>query len=586
MHYKPKTHKCLLAIIVTLLYGGTVTYSVAQQNLKTANPFPANAWGVYTWVGDATKINPSDYPYMKGAPLIMGWKSLEPQNGVYRFDQVIGRALRHMVKYNYYTCLNVFYTPDGFTPAWIFENGNVPKVTFPPRKNPFRQMIQPGFPYFFDKNYIHYYYRFISEFAKYIKSLPKELQDRILFIQASEGSTGDPQGYKVQPLDPKYKYTPEQWETFRMNAWREYIKDFSDDKGHLIKPICVNEPADTKAENKWLIANMPGNIIVLKEGTFSHGYDLSETNDRVRKYEEFRKELAGQGKMLFSRGEYDAEWRVVGWSTINPAQAIYWSSIFALYCGLDMWNISTDAAKGDRFAAAFKMFNKYAGQHNPATAVGAFCALRQGLDAADTQKFPEQTFGKAIRTDTNRYINIAKAFASHGAMQGDAKKAAGGFMANRQADRYNDVTWDTPPGNYEIFLHQINADATSVGWWHVGPASDIYGHFARGFDHDAGKKIMYFKLDPQFFADHNAAHKIKLRIVYLDKGTGKWSINYNQGNKGKSAVSVTCGNTGKWLEKQITADALFNQGLAEGADITLNYEGGDDTIFHLIEITR
>lgn len=577
-----KIHVVILCLLLTAI----VNKSLAQKT-ESLSPFPKNAWGVYTWVAkNATDITPKDYPEVKGIPLVIGWKVLEPKNGVYAFDEVIGKALRHIAKYNYYTFLKVYYAPDAFTPEWIYESGGAPKVAFPPRINPFRKVLVSNFPYYFDSNYVKLYYRFIGEFARYVKSLPKQLQDRILFIQATEGSTGDAQGYKVEPLDPKYKYTTEQWEQFRIAAWKEYIRAFSDKKGQLIKPIVVNESANYQYENKWLIDSMPGNMVGLKMGTFSHGYDLSETQSRLKIYQDFKSDLAEKGKMLFSRGEYDAEWNVVGWSTLNPEQAIYWSSLYALYCGLDMWNISLDAAGGERFAPAFKMFNKYAGQHDGATAPGAFCALRQGLDASNTKLFPEEIFGKANRKDTSRYINIAKAFAGHGAMQGDAQKATGGYMANRQADRYNDVGWEVTNGNYEVLLRQIDADETSVGWWHIGPAKSIYGRFARGFDNAHSKTEMYFALNDQFFKEKDKLQKVSVRIIYLDRGKGKWSLYFNQSNKEQAAYTVECKNTGEWIEKTVTINALFNCKLSRNADLILKYEGGDDTVFHIIEVNR
>ncbi|MEJ7672666.1 MAG: hypothetical protein WKF59_08120 [Chitinophagaceae bacterium] len=42
----------------------------------------------------------------------------------------------------------------------------------------------------------------------------------------------------------------------------------------------------------------------------------------------------------------------------------------------------------------FRFFNQYAGQRDPATATGAFCILRDVLDIADTDRFPESEFGK------------------------------------------------------------------------------------------------------------------------------------------------------------------------------------------------
>lgn len=151
------------------------------------------------------------------------------------------------------------------------------------------------------------------------------------------------------------------------------------------------------------------------------------------------------------------------------------------------------------------------------------------LQAAQKNGF----YGKAHRRNTDRYIKIAANFAARGARQGDPPKALGGGMRSRQRDDYNDVGWGILRGNYWRFLEQINPDQTSVGHWHVGPKEHIFSRFARGFQHSSGKKAMHFRLDKQ--------------------------------------VDVT--------------NAIFTRSLPGGADLTCQYLSGDDTIFHLIEMS-
>jgi len=47
--------------------------------------------------------------------------------------------------------------------------------------------------------------------------------------------------------------------------------------------------------------------------------------------------------------ELDAEWEIYGWYTKNPELSIYWSGIFATYCGLDMWNVPANASEGFKY---------------------------------------------------------------------------------------------------------------------------------------------------------------------------------------------------------------------------------------------
>jgi hypothetical protein len=88
------------------------------------------------------------------------------------------------------------------------------------------------------------------------------------------------------------------------------------------------------------------NTIGLKNGMFSHGYHISDTQHRLEQWHRFVSEVSVRDKTFFSRGEQDAEWQVCGWSSRNTQQALYWSALFATHCGLDMWNLPQDTRQG------------------------------------------------------------------------------------------------------------------------------------------------------------------------------------------------------------------------------------------------
>ena len=53
--------------------------------------FRKGVWGTYTWLspwddGDFTREN---YPYVKGAPIVLIWSALEPEPGNYQFGKLI-----------------------------------------------------------------------------------------------------------------------------------------------------------------------------------------------------------------------------------------------------------------------------------------------------------------------------------------------------------------------------------------------------------------------------------------------------------------------------------------------------------------
>lgn len=474
----------------------------------------------------------------------------------------------------------VWVAPDA--PRWLYENG-VPEVEMTPTINPLGEPRDWTFQYYLDDDYIQYYHRMLSEFGAYIMSLPDNLRKRILFIQSAEGSTGDGQCYKGEPFNPEYNIKDEEWGDFRIDAWKVLKKAVSNKKGELIIPLLVNCDSNSDKQYKWLLDNI--SVIGLKNGMFSHGYHISDTKKRIADWESFKHEVKVRNKEFFSRGEQDGEWKVYGWSTQNPKQAFYWSGIFATHCGIDMWNVPAEASEGYQYQDAINFFNKYAGQHNPALAQSAFCALRKGLDASDTIAYPEAISGKAVKNNISRYLKIADLFKAYGANQGDPDKAIGGGMLNRKRQDYNDVGWGILDGNYSRFISQINPESTSIGWWHKGPPESIYSRFARSINTENTNNAIYFDVDDRFSDNTN---NFEVRIVWLDEGTASWSLCYGAiSSNEKVALSIQNTNSGEWKEKTIhLRDASFKNNCESAADILIRTDGSDEAVFHLIELDK
>jgi hypothetical protein len=94
---------------------------------------------------------------------------------------------------------------------------------------------------------------------------------------------------------------------------------------------------------------------------------------------------------------------------------------------------------------------------------------------------------------------------------------------------------------------------------------------------------MYFALDKNFFKENTSPRNVTIRIIYLDRGTGSWSLNYFDGAAKKEAYKVTCTNSGNWITKSVQINAAFTQKLEHACDVTLKYLSGDNTIFNSIE---
>lgn len=557
-------------------------------------PFPEDAWGVYSWFG-LDRVSRENTPYIKGTPIIVNWRSLEPEKGQFKFENVIGEKLEKLDENDYNTYLMVWVafstrnvtdtdTVWAFTPEWIFKNG-VPLVEFPETINPLGETTKRYFPWYLDEDYKYFFHRMIDSLGNYICNLTPHLKKRILFLQSAEGSTGDGQPYKGSPLNPDYDITREQWSRFRIETWEKYKSAFTRN-GELQLPLLTNYDSNEEKQYRWMLDSLP-KALGLKNGMFSHGYHISDAQQRLADFIKFRNEVEATGKTFFARGEQDAEWKTYGWSTQNPKQAFYWSAIYATHCGLSMWNVPWEACMGETYADAIKFFNRYAAQTSPNAAKGAFCALRRGLDASDTEAFPESICGEAVKSNTQRYINIANALSEYGANQGDPEKATGGGMINRKRMDYNDAGWKILKGNYRRHLTQIDPEETSIAWWQVD--TTIYGRFARGFDVTAGKDSMFFDLDDRFFGKQflGSGQEIVVEVTYRDSDPGSWKLIYDAADGSmKTAMEVINTGTGGWkTESVVLNDAyLANRG-ERGSDFILLNTGGTNCRFHMIALS-
>lgn len=566
-------------------------------NVKAQDVFPENAWGVYTWGWYSPQvINSIKTPHVKGVPIVLKWVDLEPENGKFEFDKLVRSKLEQLEKDDYYTTLMVWVafstkevsptdTTWAFTPPWLFQSG-VPLVEFRPTINPLGDTLTRYFPYYLDPNYKFYFYRMLEELGKYVLNLPENLKDRVLFVQSAEGSTGDGQPYKGRPIDPKYNISSREWSDFRIETWKVLVDAFSKNV-ELQIPLLTNYDTNEEEQYNWLRTNSP-NSVGLKNGMFSHGYHISDAQERLANFISFRNTVEEQGKVFFARGEQDAEYKTYGWSRQNIPQGLYWSALYATHCGLTMWNIPWEACAEEENFPAFELFNRYAAQTNASTAKFAFCALRSGLDASDTDRFPETTYGKAIKSNQQRYVSIANAFSQYGAQMSDPAKATGGGMINRKRKGYNDAGWQILPGNYQRHLSQIEPEETSIGWWNID--TTVYGRFARGFDYANGKNTMFFDLDDNFFAGSisKKEKRIQLKIIYYEGDEGSWELCYHASDETmKSAITITNTGEDKWSEFTITLnDALMNNGGERGADLLLRNKGSKNCRFHLLEIDK
>lgn len=521
--------------------------------------------GISSWAGwSPGQVSRTQCAELRSVPLIPRWSRLEPTPGEYVFDQEIGQRLRAADKDDLYVSIKIYVGPA--CPPWIYEIG-VPLVTTDREFNALGQRTdsQSNYPYYPDPEYQKRFMALIDAFGAYVQGLPPALRKRIVFVQSAEGSTGDGQPYKGKPLDEKFRISEEAWNELRIAAWQRYQQALPG------IPIVVNSDANSERENQWMLDHME--VIGLKHGMFSHGYQVSDNTRRLARFAALEAAAKQRGKTVLTRGEMDGELFVMGWAKQNIPQALYWSGIFATHCRLDVWNVPAKALLDEANRPALRFFNHYAGQKDPATAPSAFCALRDALDASDFERFPASDFGgqPEAKGHLTRYLNIAKAYEKYGARMDDPEKALGGGMLNRKSSGPNDVGWGIVAGNYGRFITQVEPGAGDVGRWNIDDT--IYGRFGRAFEHAAGKRELRFKLDEGF-----RAKSAVVRVTYLDRGNGSWTLVTG----GSRILHVENTDSGLWK----TAELTVTRSDLHRSELQLRYARGADTVFHLIEVER
>ena len=560
-----------------LLFMSVLCLSVFGQSTDDKSyPF-----GIWTGRGNITSENKD---LIRGIMVSCHWRDLEPEKGKWNWD-VIEPRIMQATNAGKHVGMIVYVGPD--SPDWIYDNG-VPKVTTPDKINVrggSHKARFPYYPYYLDPDYREFWFNEIRTTADWVAKLPKKNREKILFVQTAEGTTGDEGPYKGVPYEKKYRIsdengTGEGWVSLKRDAWRIFR-----DKYMTMNPpirLLINSGntqqydaiLDTLVPDAWKKSGHPGHIYQFNgEKT----YIKNKRNDVWKR--------CSNGEFRRFRSEMDEVEN--GWFKENYIQNMYWLCTYDLYYGLDMLLLSPRIVSDPKYRVSFEFYNKYAGQKDPSEAIGAFTAMKDVLDAADTERFPENKYGKAINTNRKRFEAIVKEYEKFGARNGDIDHAIGGTMNNRQSKAMNDVGFDLVPGNYELFLYQIDANETSQGWWNVGPKNQPYGRFARGFDVESDKNEMYFALDRNFFSK-NKDKTVEVRVVYLDEGNGKWALKYaDENGVMKTAKVITNRNSGKWKEMIVDIKgAAFMANGPKGSDLVLSNESSENTIFHMVELMR
>jgi len=188
-----------------------------------------DGFGISSWGGwRPGRISRADCPELRSVPLILSWGRLEPKPGEYEFDKYIGTPLRVAVNDDLYVTMMIWVRPG--TPHWLFDMG-VPKVYTDREVDPLgRKMNKEDnlHPFYLHPEYKKRFFALVDAFGAYVNGLPPLLRKRIVFVQSAEGSTGDGQPYKGNPLEKRYVISKAPGTHIGKETWIRYQKAIPD----------------------------------------------------------------------------------------------------------------------------------------------------------------------------------------------------------------------------------------------------------------------------------------------------------------------------------------------------------------------
>ena len=561
--------KNLYANVVATLLGLCCMNANAQVDTIDYNA------GIWQYAG--TTLSKTDHPIINGRLSNLRWADIEPSPNVWNWEELDSdfnsRAADSL------PFIFMIYTKED-APDWIFSNG-VPKVIETDNLG----NVTGYSPYYADADYKTYFKRMITAVSQHVKTLPANVRKQIIAVQGCYGSTGDYISYKGN-VPSQYALST----TDFFNLFKEFSQYYYDEYKQTNPGIRLlsNPPNAGDDQYLWLTQSCPGSWF--KNGTIGKGYQLNDEKTKAGwLYTIMNSPL--NGNYIRTRSEITGSGLVSPWWNNAPYKNMFALMSYGIYWGLDWSNQGYDQITDPLFDSAFSFYNKYAGQKDPAKSTGAVCILKDVIDAADVNRFPVSTYGPAERT-TTRLQNVLKPFVPYGAKLEDPATAILDEYSNLSAKGTNDVGWDLFEGNYDRYLHQIDANTTSVGYWNVESSdpNTMYGKYARGFDAANGKNALYFDVDDAFlnYSALDAAYPVMVEITYLDKGTGSWQLFYDaKGNSNKSSISVTCANTLKWKKVSVTlTDAYFGNKGTNTSDFYIKNINSNNALFSVVELNR
>lgn len=344
---------------------------------------------------------------------------------------------------------------------------------------------------------------------------------------------------------------------------------------------------------------------MIKDGLVSHSYSVS---GEMAVWNDSRPllqtELPGhKGNYVRSRGETTLS-AFTDWEH-QPAWTAWALATWASCYGLDTWQNNTLIENAPTMRPALSFFTKYAGcrDNEGDSSPGAWAVLRDGLDVADTARFPEATFGPVNNGKNLARCQAIIAHVSKTQTQYPPRLDAPsgkGCGSGRKRLGLNDAGYQVFPGNYHGFLEQRDADGTSYGAWRVGPEEEIFGRYGRSVASSGAG--MAFEVVGGVFDNHVGG--VYVRVVFFrakvsaSSSSANFTVSFSITSASRDAskcsskfVSVPKDGQEHWVEARfrvaISAGERFGGGACNGVDVVVGQTGNAERIvFNLLEIAK
>ena len=531
-------------------------------------------------------------PETVGVHLQWDWADIETSNGQFNFSDFDSR-LQTIVKWG--KRFDYTIKTGAAAPEWLYTNG-VPRVVvdFPGQGN-------LSFPYYLNEQYRGFFRRMVRTVAEHVTSLESSVLAYVVGVDVVIGSTGDVAPWHGEPLNPKFVISRDAWLDFWKNETLYFVEQYSklalDEDRLFIMDIHGLEDIEGLTEQV---------AAVLTNYHFSNAAheickQYQETNERLflmwndTTYNMTHTERKGN---LYVKAHCFQDHGLKE-GAMNPVTSAWETFLWALTWNLDRiylmdWEFD-GSYDNNQLWPMLRFVNKYLSVRKPELSPGAWVRLHDGLNSADTERFPESQYGKASLKNAGRMVNITKSMANAGAAQDDPEHAAMNTQAGRQRTGWNDAGWEILADNYGMYMRQWQPLETSIGHWRVGQPNSsadmaYWGRFARAFHHQSGKDDMFFDIDNDLAAVLQSLMSVYVRVVYYDddKG-GQWKLFYDStsAKSCQSAIAVTKTGTGTWKEVRMTlSDARLANGCPHGTDAQLSSVDGKDDIFAFLEFSK